>query len=118
MYHSCMNWVNYHHLMYFWTVAREGTIAKACEELHLGQPAISTQLKQLEAALGVKLFRSPAVSSKRRWAGRSIAMPTRFSLGSEMLDAIRGRPTGKPLRFAVGIVDSVQMIAKVCWSRL
>src|SRR4051812_47716762 len=49
-------WLNYHHLLYFWTVARSGTIAAASKELHLSQPTISTQLKTLEDSLGVKLF--------------------------------------------------------------
>ena len=42
-----MDWLNYHHLLYFWGVAREGTIARACEQLHLTQPSISKQLHQL-----------------------------------------------------------------------
>ena len=36
-----MAWLNYHHLLYFWTVAREGTIARATQKLHLTQPTIS-----------------------------------------------------------------------------
>ena len=51
-----MAWLNYHHLLYFWTVARAGTIAAASKELHLSQPTISTQLKTLEESLGQKLF--------------------------------------------------------------
>ena len=39
-----MDWLNYHHLLYFWSVAKHGTVAKACEELHLAQPTISAQL--------------------------------------------------------------------------
>ena len=110
-----MNWVNYHHLMYFWTVAREGTIARASEKLHLGQPAISTQLKQLETALGVKVFQKSGRKLEMTEMGQTVYRyaDAIFSLGGEMLDTIRGRPTGKPIRFAVGIVDSVpKMIAK------
>ena len=110
-----MNWVNYHHLMYFWTVAREGTIARASEKLHLGQPAISTQLKQLETALGVKVFQKSGRKLEMTEMGQTVYRDADaiFSLGGEMLDTIRGRPTGKPIRFAVGIVDSVpKMIAK------
>jgi LysR family transcriptional activator of nhaA len=51
-----MAWLNYHHLLYFWTVAREGTIARACGQLHLTQPTISGQLRALEKAIGAKLF--------------------------------------------------------------
>jgi len=51
-----MEWLNYHHLLYFWTVAREGTIARASEELRLAQPTISGQIRVLEDQLGEKLF--------------------------------------------------------------
>ena len=46
-----MDWLNYHHLLYFWSVAKHGTVAKACEELHLAQPTISGQIMLLEQAL-------------------------------------------------------------------
>ncbi len=51
-----MGWLNYHHLFYFWTVARSGSIVAASRELFLSQPAISTQIKSLEHVLGVALF--------------------------------------------------------------
>ena len=51
-----MEWLNYHHLLYFWTVAREGTIARASEELRLAQPTISGQIRVLEEQLGAPLF--------------------------------------------------------------
>lgn len=51
-----MGWLNYHHLLYFWTVARTGSIVAASRELFLSQPAISSQLKSLEAGLGTALF--------------------------------------------------------------
>ena len=51
-----MTWLNYHHLRYFWTVAREGGISKAATTLRLSQPTISAQLKSLDEALGERLF--------------------------------------------------------------
>ncbi len=51
-----MDWLNYHHLLYFWTVAREGSIVRASEKLRLAQPTISGQIRKLEEALGVDLF--------------------------------------------------------------
>ena len=51
-----MDWLNYHHLLYFWTVAKEGSITKACDKLHLSQPTISNQLKTLEQSIGHPLF--------------------------------------------------------------
>jgi LysR family transcriptional activator of nhaA len=49
--------MNYHHLRYFWIVAKEGSLKKAAEKLRVSQPSISTQIGELEAALGEKLFR-------------------------------------------------------------
>ena len=51
-----MEWLNYHHLLYFWTVAKEGGLRKASEKLHVSQPSISTQIRKLEEAFGEKLF--------------------------------------------------------------
>jgi len=46
-----MEWLNYHHLLYFWVIAREGSIKRACEVLSLSQPALSAQLRTLEDTL-------------------------------------------------------------------
>ena len=51
-----MDWLNYHHLLYFWVVACTGSISKASRELLVSQPTISTQLKTLEESLGKQLF--------------------------------------------------------------
>ena len=51
-----MDWLNYHHLLYFWTVAREGSIVRASEKLRLAQPTISGQIRKLEESLEVELF--------------------------------------------------------------
>jgi LysR family transcriptional activator of nhaA len=51
-----MDWLNYHHLLYFWTVAREGGVSRAAERLRLSQPTISAQVRQLEESLGQRLF--------------------------------------------------------------
>ena len=110
-----MDWLNYHHLLYFWTVAREGSIARAGEKLHLGQPAISTQLRQLEQSLGQKLFQKSGRNLELTETGRMVYRYADeiFSLGREMLDSVKGRPTGKPVRFSVGIVDVLpKLIAK------
>ena len=51
-----MEWLNYHHLLYFWAVAKNGSVSRACEELRLAQPTISGQIRALEGILGEKLF--------------------------------------------------------------
>jgi LysR family transcriptional activator of nhaA len=107
-----MQWLNYHHLLYFWSVAREGSIAAACRRLHLTQPTVSGQIKALERALKAKLF-------ERR--GRSIALTETgrlvyryadeiFSLGRELEDALAGRATGGGLRFTVGVADTLSKL--------
>ena len=51
-----MDWINYHHLLYFYTIARQGSIAKACKQLHPTQPTFSARLRALEEYLGEQLF--------------------------------------------------------------
>ena len=57
-----MEWLNFQHLFYFWTVAREGSITAASKVLHLTQPTISTQLRQLQDSLGEPLLSGPAAT--------------------------------------------------------
>jgi LysR family transcriptional activator of nhaA len=106
---EAMAWLNYHHLLYFWTVARLGGIARASRELHLSQPAISTQLKQLEQSLGVELF-------ERR--GRNLVLTELghvvfgyaneiFRMGNELQLALEGKSTAQRLRFRVGVADVI-----------
>lgn len=110
-----MDWLNYHHLLYFWTVAREGTIARAGEKLHLGQPAISTQLRRLEESLGQKLFQKSGRKLELTEQGRTIYRYADeiFTLGRELLDTAKGRPVGGPVKLVVGVVDALsKLIAK------
>lgn len=104
-----MDWLNYHHLLYFWVVAREGSIAAATRKLHLTQPTISAQLRLLEESLGEKLFEKSGRSLVLTEAGR-VALRYAdeiFALGRELRDTLRDRPTGRPLRVTVGIADVV-----------
>lgn len=104
-----MEWLNYHHLFYFWVVAREGSIAGATKKLHLTQPTISAQLRLLEGAMGERLFAKAGRGLVLTEAGR-VALRYAdeiFALGRELRDTLRDRPTGKPARVAVGIADVV-----------
>ena len=86
-----MEWLNYHHLRYFWTVAREGGLRRAAEKLHVSPPSISAQVRELEEALGEKLFRRSGRGNVLTDAGQ-VALRYAdeiFSLGREMADAIR-----------------------------
>lgn len=110
-----MAWLNYHHLLYFWTVARTGTIALASKELHLSQPTISTQIKTLEDALGHHLFqrqgRRLVLTDMGRTAFRFA--DDIFRLGRELQEALTRGPTGQQVRFSVGVADVIpKMVAE------
>lgn len=104
-----MEWLNYHHLFYFWTVAKEGSIAKASEKLRLAQPTISGQLRTLEESLGEKLFVRAGRGLVLTEMGKTVLKYADeiFTLGRELQDTVRGRPTGRPHVLRVGIADVV-----------
>jgi LysR family transcriptional regulator, transcriptional activator of nhaA len=104
-----MEWLNYHHLLYFWTVARAGSIARACEELRLAQPTISGQIRTLEGHLGEKLFVKSGRGLALTEVGRVVYQYADeiFSLGRELTDVLKGRPRGRPARLHVGVSDAV-----------
>ncbi|RYZ12559.1 MAG: transcriptional activator NhaR, partial [Myxococcaceae bacterium] len=104
-----MSWLNYHHLLYFWTVARAGSIAKASEELHLAQPTISTQIKLLEESLGHQLFERKGRKLVLSDVGRTVMRYADeiFRLGNELKNVVSGLPTGQQLRLNVGVLDVI-----------
>src|SRR5205814_6768626 len=103
-YHRGMEWLNYHHLLYFWAVAKEGSIARASEELRLAHPTISGQIHRLEDVLGEKLFERKGRDLVLTDAGRVAYRYANeiFSLGREFMDSVKGRAGGRPRRLAVG----------------
>lgn len=112
-----MEWLNYHHLLYFWTVSQEGGIAAASRKLGVGRPAISMQLKSLEEFLGSPLFNRRGKHLRLTETGEMVLNYANdiFRTGRELMDAVRGRPSGRPQRFRVGIAD---VMAKLVAFRL
>ena len=104
-----MEWLNYHHLLYFYLTAREGTIAKAGELLRLAQPTISGQIRALEESLGEKLFVRSGRLLEMTETGKLVYgyADEIFGLGNELQETLKGRPSGKPTRLHVGISDVV-----------
>ncbi len=106
---EAVEWLNYHHLLYFYLVAREGGLLPASEKLRLAQSTVSGQIRALEEALGEKLF----VRSGRRLVmteiGRHVFRYAEeiFSLGQELQDSLKGRPGGRPIALNVGVADAV-----------
>jgi LysR family transcriptional activator of nhaA len=103
-----MEWLNYHHLRYFWTVATEGSLARAAEKLHVSQPSISEQIRELESAFGEKLFRREGRNNKLTDAGQVVFGYAEeiFALGRELMNAVKQRPGTRKLRLSVGVADS------------
>ena len=104
-----MEWLNYHHLFYFWTVVRTGSITKACDELRLAPPTVSAQLATLEDQLGEKLLIRSGRNLIPTEMGRTVYRYAEeiFALGREIMDTVKQRPTHRPLRLAIGIDDVV-----------
>lgn len=104
-----MEWLNYHHLLYFWTVAHEGGLLPAARKLRVTHSTVGAQVHALEEALGEKLL----VRQGRRLVptdvGRIVLRYADeiFGLGRELVDTVRGRPTGQPLRVQVGVADVI-----------
>lgn len=104
-----MEWLNYHHLHYFWTIARTGSVSAAAAELRLAQPTLSGQLRVLEDHLGRKLFERSGRRLVLTEFGRDVFRYADeiFSLGRELMDTVRGRPTGQARRLLIGVADVV-----------
>ncbi|MFT7618335.1 MAG: LysR family transcriptional activator of nhaA [Planctomycetota bacterium] len=102
-----MEWLNYHHLFYFWTIVIEGSIAAASRELKVGRPSISMQLKSLETFVGSPLFLRRGRQLELTETGKLVFgyADEIFQTGRELVDAVRGRDVGKTQPFRVGIAD-------------
>ena len=107
-----MDWLNYHHLLYFWTVAKAGTIARASEQLQIAQPTISGQIHALEESFGTKLLARSGRNLVLTDIGRVVFGYAEdiFSLGREMQDVVRGRPAGTPMKLTIGNADTVSKL--------
>lgn len=100
--------LNFRHLLYFWTVAKEGSITRAAERLALSVQTISTQLGQLERQLGQVLLAPEGRSLVLTEAGRRVLVYAEqiFQLGDKLRQELAENPSTRP-RLAVGITDTV-----------
>ena len=102
------DFLNYHHLRYFWAVARAGSLRAAAEKLRVSQPSICAQIQLLEESLGEDLFRPSGRSMALTEFGQIIFgyADEIFTLGAEIQRASQQAPTSRALRLNAGIVDS------------
>lgn len=103
------DWLNYHHLRYFHAVVREGSLRRASELLHTSSPSISTQIAQLERALGGPLLEKQGRGVVPTGFGRQVFAYAEqiFGLGAEMLAAVRSRGTLRAAPLRVGFGEAV-----------
>lgn len=102
-----MDWLNYHHLLYFWTVAREGTVAKASKKLLLSQSTISGQIRTLERSLRTKLFERVGRNLVLTDAGKLVYRYADeiFALGEDLCSTLEGGASRRLSRLEVGVAD-------------
>jgi len=104
-----MEWLNYHHLLYFWAVARYGSVVRASQELRLAQPTISGQVRRLEDVIGEKLFDRVGRRLVLTSVGRTVFRYADeiFALGQDLMGTLKGRVSTRPLRLTVGVADAL-----------
>ena len=110
-----MDSLNYHHLLYFWLVVKEGGVAKAAARLRLSHPTISAQVHTLEEQLGEKLLVKQGRQLVLTEMGTVVFRYAEeiFSLGRELMETVRGQPTDRPARLRVGVAQVVpKLVAK------
>lgn len=114
-----LDWLNYHHLHYFWLVAREGSLSRAAAHLRLAPSTVSAQVKALEEVLGSPLFARQGRRLVLTPTGRLVAAYADeiFGLGRELVDAVRhGSTDDRALRLRVGVASIVPRL--VAWRLL
>lgn len=104
-----MRHLNYTHLLYFWTVAKEGSVTRASEVLNLTPQTISGQIKLLEDTVGESLFNRVGRGLVLTETGQVVRQYADeiFTLGAELTQRIKSKQALTPTSFNVGIVDSI-----------
>jgi LysR family transcriptional activator of nhaA len=95
--------------LYFWTVAKEGSVAAAAEKLNLTPQTISGQLKLLEDMIGEPLFERSGRGLKITPTGKMVEQYADeiFSLGAELTQRIKSKALGSTSALNIGIVNSI-----------
>lgn len=108
-----MDWLNYHHLYYFWVVARTGGMHAAAKELHLSPATLSVQIRELEKSAGTSLLRREGRSVVLTDTGRAVQeyADEIFNTGRELMELLRGHPSGTLPLVRIGIKDVVPKLA-------
>lgn len=106
---SLLNHVNFHHLYYFWAVAKAGSIRNASAQLLLAPATVSRQIKELESKLRVRLLERSNQSIKLTREGDFVfgVCNELFGLARELVDGVGANNEAKPVRITVGIAGVI-----------
>ncbi len=108
-----MEWLNYHHLYYFWIVCKEGGFSKAALKLRIAQSAVSLQVAKLEDHLGEKLMERGPRGFKLTEAGQvTLAQAEEiFRQGNDLLQYFRSGKMKKSFRVGAlgGLSKNLQL---------
>ena len=104
-----MDFLPFHHLCYFWTVARKGDVCKAVEDPRVSQPSTSAQCMLLEDAPGEKLFRPGGRNLVLTETGQLVLSHADeiFSAGRELVNAVKQGPGSRALKLNTGMNDAI-----------
>lgn len=113
-----LNQLNFHHLFYFWRVAKLGHLTRAADELHTSQSAVSAQIRQLENWIGADLFKREGRRLILTDTGQLVLAYSDniFGIGQQMLGRLQGRSTGIT-RLRVGSVATLSRNYQENWIR-
>ena len=104
---------SYRHLYYFWVVAKEGGVARAAERLGMAVQTVSTQVRELERALGYALLKPAGRGVALTEAGLAALRQAEqiFQLGEQLPAAVRDAAGAPTVRLVVGISDQLPKLA-------
>jgi LysR family transcriptional regulator, transcriptional activator of nhaA len=104
-----MEWLNYHHLYYFWVVAKEGSITRGSERLSLSEPTISAQISAFEKSLGHQVFNRIGHRLVLTDTGEVVFRYAQriFTIGQELSDVLAGRLSSEPIHCVIGVVETI-----------
>ena len=109
LFHERIPMLNYHHLRYFWAVARHGSLTEAAQRLHVSQSALSVQIRKLEEALGHALFEREGRGLRLTEAGRMVLdhADTIFEAGRDLVADLQGQPRESRQVLRVGALTTL-----------
>jgi len=101
--------LNYHHLLYFWEVARQKSVSRAAKQMSVSQPTVSAQIKALEKALGDDIFIRTGRDLVLTELGQLVFEYANeiFTIGRELGEAVSTRRSHRPIRLRIGVTDSM-----------